>query len=221
MRKSVLILAAAASVSAATSAQAATNLLNNPGFESGVALPMGEVNLAANDTTSITGWKVLGAGVHYVNNSIWDAAAGSRSVELLGNNGGVGQRVYGFTAGKTYVLKFNVSADPANIASGPVDLGYTVSITGGVAENPFYTFVPGTNTATNMMYSLQQYIFVASNSFQDLQFRARGRSSGFGPVIDSVSISVIPEASTWAMLVVGFGLVGVASRRRKQAAVAA
>jgi Protein of unknown function (DUF642)/PEP-CTERM motif len=222
MRKSVLILAAAASVSAATSAQATINLLSNPGFENGVALPTGEVNLAAGDTTSITGWTVLGAGVHYVNNTIWDAAQASRSIELLGSNGGIGQRVYGFIKGKTYTLKYALSADPANTATGPVDVYHTVSVTGGLASTTPYTFMPTFNTASSMLYSIQEYTFVASNTFQDLQFRASGRNrGGFGPVIDSISITAIPEASTWAMLVLGFGLVGVASRRRKQAAVAA
>jgi hypothetical protein len=221
MRKSVLILAAVASVSAATSAQATINLLSNPGFENGVALPMGQVTLAANDTTSITGWKVLGAGVNYVNNTIWNAAQGSRSIELLGNNGGIGQRVFGFITGKTYTLKYAVSADPTNTATSAVDLYHTVSVTGGLASTTPYTFVPAVNTATNMLYSIQEYTFVASNTFQDLQFRASGRNRGFGPVIDSISITAIPEASTWAMLVLGFGLVGAASRRRKQAAVSA
>lgn len=222
MRKSILILAAAASVSAATSAQAAINLLSNPGFENGVALPMGQTTLAGGDAASITGWTVLGAGVNYVNNTIWDAAQGSRSIELLGSNGGIGQRVFGFIKGKTYTLKYAVSVDPTNTSASPVDLYHTVSVTGGLASTTPYTFMPTFNTATSMLYSIQEYTFVASNTFQDLQFRASGRNrNGFGTVIDSISITAIPEASTWAMLVLGFGLVGAASRRRKQAAVSA
>ncbi|MBC7504966.1 MAG: PEPxxWA-CTERM sorting domain-containing protein, partial [Sandarakinorhabdus sp.] len=43
----------------------------------------------------------------------------------------------------------------------------------------------------------------------------------YGPVIDAVNISVVPEVSTWAMLIAGFSLVGLTSRRRNRAAVAA
>jgi PEP-CTERM motif len=42
-----------------------------------------------------------------------------------------------------------------------------------------------------------------------------------GAVIDGRVIDPIPEPQTWAMLIVGFGLVGAAARRRRQAAVAA
>jgi hypothetical protein len=221
MRKSLIILTALASASVATTAQAAINLLVNPGFEDGVALPMGQATLAAGDVTSISGWRVVGAGVNYVDNSVWDAAQGSRSIELLSNNGGIVQRIFGFTTGKKYVVRYNVSADPFNTAAGPVDVRYTVSVTGGLAETYPYAYSPGVNTATSMNYSLREYVFIASNTFQDLQFRAAGRNGGFGPVIDSVSVSAIPEASTWAMLLAGFGLVGLASRRRKRSTVAA
>ncbi|MFZ4382319.1 MAG: PEPxxWA-CTERM sorting domain-containing protein, partial [Sandarakinorhabdus sp.] len=37
---------------------------------------------------------------------------------------------------------------------------------------------------------------------------------------DMVSLTAVPEPATWAMLIVGFGMVGFAARRRK-AAVAA
>ncbi|MBC7520193.1 MAG: PEP-CTERM sorting domain-containing protein [Sandarakinorhabdus sp.] len=61
---------------------------------------------------------------------------------------------------------------------------------------------------------------VAFNGGGNLTFAAIGSSDGVGGYIDSVKISTVPEASTWVMLVAGFGLVGVSMRRRK-AAVAA
>ena len=54
----------------------------------------------------------------------------------------------------------------------------------------------------------------------NLTFSALGTSDGLGGYLDSITISSVPEASTWAMLIAGFGLVGFAARRRK-AAVAA
>lgn len=46
-----------------------------------------------------------------------------------------------------------------------------------------------------------------------------------GAILDDVSIrvtpgGVIPESATWAMLIAGFGLVGMAARRRGMAAAA-
>jgi hypothetical protein len=220
MRKSVFIVTAAAALSVASSAQATINLLVNPSFETGIALPGNQATLAAGDTTSISGWKVHRNGVNYVSEPLWDAADEKRSVELLSTGGGIGQRIYGFVPGKQYVLKFNVSANPFNTSPGPKAVAYTVSVTGGVAVQDYYTFIPGLNAANNMLYVTEQYNFIASKADQDLLFKASGRNGAFGPVIDSVSVSMIPEASTWAMLVLGFGLVGVAARRRKTAVAA-
>ncbi|MBT9472342.1 MAG: PEPxxWA-CTERM sorting domain-containing protein [Phenylobacterium sp.] len=39
-----------------------------------------------------------------------------------------------------------------------------------------------------------------------------------GPLLDNVSIGVssaVPEPATWAMMIMGFGLVGSAMRRRQ------
>ena len=35
--------------------------------------------------------------------------------------------------------------------------------------------------------------------------------------LDNLSLTAVPEPSTWAMMIVGFGLVGAAARRRKSA----
>jgi hypothetical protein len=42
-----------------------------------------------------------------------------------------------------------------------------------------------------------------------------------GAVVDGTPIDRVPEPGTWAMLIAGFGLVGAAARRRRNAAVAA
>lgn len=53
-----------------------------------------------------------------------------------------------------------------------------------------------------------------------LTFSALGTSDGVGGYLDNITIAAVPEASIWAMLVVGFGLVGFAARRRQGAVVA-
>lgn len=214
------LIALGAALVISTSAQAATELVVNGSFETGVA-PTGATLLATNDTTSIPGWKVLSNGVNYVDNSVWDASDGSRSIELatVGGNGGVLQTITGFDVGYRYRLTFNVSADPFDPAVRPKPSRVLVSVTGGVAE--IYTYsLTNANTVSNMAYDTVSYDFVAGSVNQNLQFRSLV-GGVYGPVIDGVSISVVPEASTWAMLIAGFSLVGLASRRRNRAAVAA
>lgn len=57
--------------------------------------------------------------------------------------------------------------------------------------------------------------FIADNAgtatfaFQDLG------NDNVGIVIDNVSLAVVPEPSAWALMILGFGAVGAAARRRK------
>jgi hypothetical protein len=55
-----------------------------------------------------------------------------------------------------------------------------------------------------------------------LTFAAAGRSDSLGGYLDDISITMaaVPELATWAMLIIGFGMVGVAARRRRGAVAA-
>ena len=64
------------------------------------------------------------------------------------------------------------------------------------------------------------YQFTAFASTSTLTF-ASADYYAFGPALDNVSIlesdgsgSTVPEPASWAMLLVGFGLIGVSARRR-------
>ncbi|KAB7644908.1 DUF642 domain-containing protein [Polymorphobacter fuscus] len=216
------LIALGAVLLASTSAQAAVNLVVNGSFENGVS-PAGSTFLASEDVTSITGWRVLSEGVNYVDSSVWAASTGDRSVEL-GTNlgaGGVWQRVSGFTVGSRYRLTFDVSANPFDPAARPKPSRVLTSVTGGLAEIYSYTLTDA-NTSSSMLYDTISYDFIAGNNFQNIQFRSLlSAGENYGAVIDNVSISVVPEASTWAMMIVGFSLVGFASRRRNRGFVVA
>jgi len=46
-----------------------------------------------------------------------------------------------------------------------------------------------------------------------LTFRAIGTSDGLGGYVDNISLAVVPEPSAWALMILGFGMVGGALRR--------
>ena len=210
------LLALAASAVIASGAQAVT--LVNGSFENGVAIGAGgSVFLNTGNTTSLTGWRVLSTGVDYVSNAYWNAASGSRSVELSGiGSGGISQRVYGFTPGTKYRMRYSLSANPL----GP-DRSYraTVSVTGGTAQIVSY-LETAANTPTNMLYQRYFYDFTASQASQLVQFRSLGAGQ-FGAVLDNVSISLVPEPASWMLLIAGFGMTGFAMRRRRVTTVSA
>ena len=54
----------------------------------------------------------------------------------------------------------------------------------------------------------------------NLTFSAFGISDGLGGYLDDITVSTIPEPATWGLMLVGFGFVGYAARRRRTAVAA-
>lgn len=204
-----LALTLAAALLASTSAGAVT--LINGSFEDGGPIGgIGFETLAAGDTASITGWEVLSDGVDYIG-SYWMASDGSRSLDLSAlTSGGVKQTVAGFEVGKTYRVSFDISA---NFSGGNDVKSFVMSATGGQAYQDSYTRT-GANSASNMLWQTYTYTFVASGIAQDLQFRSLENDPS-GVALDNVSISLVPEPAAWALLIVGFGMTGLALRGRR------
>jgi hypothetical protein len=70
------------------------------------------------------------------------------------------------------------------------------------------------STATNKFVTLN---YAKSSNVDKLVFGSDTNSFE----LDNISVAAVPEPATWAMLVVGFGLVGAAKRRRNIGAVTA
>lgn len=207
-----LALTIAAALLASTAASAVT--LVNGSFEDGGPIGGDGFETLATGDTSITGWTVLSDGVDYIG-SFWAASEGSRSLDLSAlTSGGVKQTVSGFEAGKTYVVKFDVSAN----FSGGADLKkFVMSATGGEAYIDSYTRTAA-NSASSMLWQTYTYTFTASAAVQDIQFRSLEENPS-GIALDNVSISqvssLVPEPAAWALLIAGFGMTGVALRGRR------
>jgi hypothetical protein len=53
-----------------------------------------------------------------------------------------------------------------------------------------------------------------------LQFVGTNDNTPYGAVISGINISAVPEPATWAMLILGFGGIGMMMRRHKPVALA-
>ncbi|MDC7812142.1 PEPxxWA-CTERM sorting domain-containing protein [Sphingomonas koreensis] len=139
--------------------------------------------------------------------------------------GTLSQTVSGLTVGETYTLNFWQAA------------GQNVGFTGPTTERWKVTF--GGETQYSDKFSLpeggigpwesQTMSFVASSTSQLLSFMAVGTPGGQPPIsfLDGVSMSAyqppvggVPEPSTWAMMIFGFGAIGGIMRRRPRRALA-
>ena len=86
--------------------------------------------------------------------------------------------------------------------------GFQIS-TSGAAQQLRLDFFPLTASGANILHTSNEY-----------QNTGGGRAVTGGRVVLDVP-SAVPEPATWAMMITGFGLAGVAIRRRRETLVAA
>lgn len=200
------LLLSFAAVLLASSANAASVV--NGSFEQGTN--PGSFTTLGTGSTAITGWTVAAGTVDYIGN-YWQASDGVRSVDLSGGSiGTLAQTLSGLTFAKRYVVSFDVARNPD---------GGTTPRTGTFVANGQtfgFAYTDATSTRANMKWETVSYIFQATGTSADISFSSD--SSGgccFGPALDNVAISAVPEPAAWAMMIGGLGLIGGAARRRR------
>ena len=140
-----------------------------------------------------------------------------RSIDLAGNDAGTLTQTLSTVANALYTVTFDLWANDDN-GSYPRNVFVNV----GGSDLTFSS--PGGGTKAAPAWTSQTFQFTAAGSSTVLSFRADPVSSAaignpdfdaFGPAIDNVSVlGAVPEPATWAMMIVGFGFIGAALRRR-------
>mgnify|MGYP000327152464 CR=1 FL=1 len=226
-------LAAAAVAAFATPASAAVVYSNNFDAENG-----GNTALNYN---SFNGLTVTDGTVDLVANTDYGISCpggAGACVDLDGSTGDAGltsSGSYAFGAGQTLALSFLFSGNQRGGASDSFQVrfdlaalntgtfGYqssfygnqTFSLNGNVAAVTIGSVASGFGPTDFTLFFTADNAGSATFAFQDLG------NDNVGIVIDNVSLAVVPEPSTWAMLILGFGVVGAAARRRRSLAKSA
>ena len=130
--------------------------------------------------------------------------------------GPITQLISGLTIGTQYEVSFWWAAGQQYEYWGDTTSSWVVSLgnqsfTTPVIENSNHGFQP---------WREQSFVFEAQGTSQLLSFLSSGGPAGQPPfaLLDGVSmaaVSTAPEAGTWVMMMVGFGLIGIATRRRR------
>jgi hypothetical protein len=243
----VKIGAACVLLGAATSAGAATNLVQNGTF-SATSNGLGElVNPASGGgVTTLTDWSSAGynmvmsvadqaVSTQFGANdfSLWDTNNGGTSswtgtapgglnfVALDGDfdTGALSQTVSGLTAGDVYHVTFSYAFAQQDGFTGDVSENLTMSI-----GSDSWTSTPDYALSSEGFsgWSTEQFTFTASSGSELLSFLAYGNT----PVppfalLSNVSIEAVPEPGVWAMLLVGVAGLGATARRRRANQLAA
>ena len=157
--------------------------------------------------STIGPWTVGLGGVDWIG-SYWTPAAGSASVDLSALAPGSVFTTLSTVAGQSYVLNFSLAGNP--------DLAgvKTVHVTVGDFVGDFSFDTTGMSLGA-MGWVGQTASFKASSSSDVLTFAAAAGSGAYGPAIDAVSVSDVPEPATYGMMGLGLAALGLFARRRK------
>ena len=227
MMRTLLATALALTI-AATPASAATNLLSNGSFEAGFAgwtitqLPLGNPGTAP---VVITYGNTNGYPTGAFGEAILPNTVASLSPEAVGSNLAYFSsdtanphtlaQVINLTAGTIYNIGFDYYA-PRNGIDNPNDATLAFTLGGNPIGATLTAGGPsGTPAATWINFGTS---FTATSSGpQTLAFNFRGlgvTAADFG--VDRVYVTAaVPEPGTWALMLIGFGAIGTAMRRRR------
>jgi len=129
-------------------------------------------------------------------------------------NGTFYQILTGLTVGAVYNLTFDWATGQIHSRTGATTEGLNVQVgslnlTLPDRNTPSAGATPWGTVSTN---------FTATSSSQMLSFLALGAPGTLPPValLDNVSVRAVPEPASWAMMLIGFGAIGVAMRRNRR-----
>jgi hypothetical protein len=238
-------IATLAVLGAATAAQAGPNLVVNGGFEqltagSPVSFEFGD---SFNYKTNVIGWAspsttaynlLFNAGNTDARNftrypgEAQKIGAGYTGPSPNGGNfmaidgdsnvrGPLQQLISGLTPGAQYELSFYWAATQLSNRTGPTTERFDVTF----GSDTFSTATLSIPTQGFDGWHKVTHNFTASSASQLLSFLSIGTPNGLPPValLDGVSLTAVPEPMTWAMMLAGFGAIGLAARRRQRPTV--
>ncbi len=168
----------------------------------------------------------------YTSQSAFAAAAGATAIETFGGRPLVTGLTYTSTAGEIYNGRFNDRVVPGGASTTFTFAGGTTAFGANFDETPG-GFGTGLAFALNLSgggmpipveqidgYSGGFYGFISTDRFASVLLTGgTTKSTAETYTLDNLQFGnarAVPEPAAWAMMVVGFGLIGAAARRRSE-----
>jgi choice-of-anchor C domain-containing protein len=201
----------AALIAACAAGSASAQIVQNGSFENPAISPT--PFLVSPGQTTIDNWSVTSGSVDLID-GYWQAHSGAQSIDLSGNEPGTLTQTISLDTGKLYLLTFWVSGNP----DGPPDLKtFDFSVTNTTpmtVANVNFTVVSPPQSRANMNWQERDWLFIANDGPHTLTFQST-TPGPYGPALDDVGVTLVPEPETYAMLLAGMGFIGFVARRRR------
>jgi hypothetical protein len=183
---------------------AAAQLIQNGGFEASPIVGPYQY------TSTLQGWTVTGNQTVVFNSAYAPVGAGSQSVQIERAGDSLSQS-FASVIGQAYKLDFLLSGynNAPNAHLGVAVNGASLgNFTGtGLLYIPYTLFFTGTAATTTL-------------SFANLGPTLGSPSGSSYPHLDNVSVTAVPEPSTYVLMLAGLGFVGFVARRRQRQSAA-
>ncbi len=213
MRATFLAAMAVAAFAAFSPAQAVTSVPDG-NFDA----PPGANPFTTYTNTTMGPWHVVGS-VDLIGDYWQGPPAGGGSVDLAGNYPGGIFQIFPVPSG-AYKISFYMAG---NTDGGEVIKSLRAYVTDSAAMLTQYDFTFDTTglSRSDMGWALESFQFTNPSSGPiTLLFQDTTGNTPYGAAIGNINISAVPEPATWAMLLLGFGGIGLLMRRRKDFAPA-
>lgn len=183
----------------------------------GIAAPASAATIVQNDFNSGAGGFTLSGNTYLANGALYAPCCGTDPtntntfVAFGGGNQPSGTASTSFLTviGSVYTVMFNY----ATLGGGSDPLTVTA---GGITQSPF-----SANATNNpIVFQTGTFQFTATTRTSTLSFTSAGTNNA-DAIIDNVSVTgAVPEPATWAMMLLGFSMVGFGLRSRRAGKVA-
>ncbi len=138
--------------------------------------------------------------------------------------GNVEQMISGLAVGKEYQLSFYWAGAELSDRTGYQSITLQGSFGADSFSTPTYLNTANSGDPGSFSgWQLETFTFTAQSASQLLQFVSVGTPNANVPpfaLLDGVSITAVPEASTWGMILLGFAGLGLAAKVRRRRAIA-
>lgn len=205
---------AVAGLAFASQAQATTIINGNfetgpfNGVPTGFSVTPGTEILALQGSDYIPCCGVIGSPAQLANHFVSFGAGNIPNTSSL-------SQTFATIAGRSYRVNFDFGA----LGGGSQTIFANVFDGGNNAQLSTFSATAIANNNLAATFSRYMLNFVAASNSTRLSFNVDPFTTNVDGVLDNVS-ATIPEPESWAMMLIGFGLIGSAVRRRKTVAFA-
>ena len=163
--------------------------------------------MTVNSGGTIGPWTVGGGGVDWIT-GYWQPAEGDGSVDLSGNADGSVSTILSTVVGQDYTVNFYMAGNPDGAPTIK-----TLDLQAGNLDETFNFDVTG-NSLGSMGWVLETAVFTATGTQTTLLTFTSQAGTAYGPALDGVTVTTVPEPATYAFALLGLAGIGLFRRRR-------